>query len=384
MKILLILLCFLAFTGCSHAVSVETVEESAAAEVSAPEPSDTTPPTEEAQPTDPIQDIMNQMSLEERVGQLFLARCDAETALDDIAQYHLGGFVLFGQDFENQAPDSLRETLSAYQAASKIPLLLAVDEEGGTVTRISRYSAFRENAFPSPRQAFAAGGLAQVLSYEAEKCMLLSSLQIQVNLGPVCDISTDSGAFMYLRSLGQDAQTTASFVSQTVQLMDTYGIGSVLKHFPGYGNNTDTHTGIALDSRSLEQLEENDLIPFAAGIEAGCGAVMMSHTIAEALDTELPVSLSPAAHQYLRENMDFSGVIVTDDLAMEAITQQFGVEEAAVMAVLAGNNLLCTTDYAVQYSAVLSAVLEGRIDFNTLNSAVIPVLEWKMRLGLIS
>lgn len=384
MKILLILLCFLAFTGCASAVPAETATATTALETTAPEPAETTMPTEEAQPIDPIQELLNQMSLEERVGQLFLARCNAETALYDIAEYHLGGFVLFGQDFENQTPDSLGETLCAYQDAARIPLLLAVDEEGGTVTRISQYSAFRDAAFPSLRQAFAAGGLEQVLSYETEKCMLLASLQIHVNLGPVCDISTDSGAFMYLRSLGQDAQTTAAFVSQTVQLMDTYGIGSVLKHFPGYGNNTDTHTGIAVDSRSLEQLEGKDLIPFAAGIQAGCGAVMMSHTIVEALDAELPVSLSPAAHQYLRESMGFNGVIVTDDLAMEAITRQSGVEEAAVLAILAGNNLLCATDYAAQYQAVLSAVLEGRIDFDTLNSAVLPVLEWKMQLGLIS
>ena len=118
-------------------------------------------------------------------------------------------------------------------------------------------------------------------------------------------------------------------------------------------------------------------------MDAGCGAVMVSHTIVECLDKELPASLSPAAHRYLRENMNFSGVIITDDLVMEAITDRYGAGEAAVMAVLAGNDLLCSTDYHTQYAAVLDAVLDGRIGMDTLSAAVRNVLEWKQTLGLI-
>lgn len=372
----------LLLTGCAAHGPEETAEKI--------EPIQATVPTEipviqaavPTEPKDPIQELLEQMSLEERVGQLFLARCDSDTALEDIRQYHLGGFVLFGRDFDGQTPDSLRETLAAYQAASRLPLLIAVDEEGGTVTRISRYPAFREEPFPSPRDSYARNGLEACLAVEEAKCQLLSSLNINVNLGPVCDISTQPQAFLYRRSLGQDAETTAQYVAQTVQLMDTCQIGSVLKHFPGYGNNDDTHTGIAVDNRSLEELEANDLIPFAAGIEAGCGAIMVSHTIVEALDEVLPASLSPAVHQYLRETMGFHGVILTDDLVMEAITEQYGAGEAAVLAVLAGNDLLCATDYAVQYEAVLQAVLDGRIDMVTLDNAVKAVLKWKMELAL--
>lgn len=110
---------------------------------------------------------------------------------------------------------------------------------------------------------------------------------------------------------------------------------------------------------------------------------MVSHTIVEALDDTLPASLSPAAHQYLRETMGFTGVILTDDLVMEAITEQFGAGEAAVQAVLAGNDLLCSTDYVTQYQAVLDAVLEGRIDIEILDRAVRHVLGWKQSLGLL-
>lgn len=381
MKFLILLLSLVMLTGCASkteeplpTTALENTAETILQTEAIPAP--TLSP-------DPIREMLDGMSLEQRVGQLFLARCDDAVALDHIAQYHLGGFVLFGRDFEGQTPDSFREKIAAYQAAAEIPLLLAVDEEGGTVTRISSNPAFSDTRFPSPRSAYDRGGLEDALSLEEEKCLLLRSLGLNVNLGPVCDIATDPAAFMYQRSLGQNAAATAQFVSGTVTLMNAYGIGSCLKHFPGYGNNSDTHTGIALDGRSLWELERNDLIPFTAGMEAGCGAVMVSHTIVENLDASLPASLSPAVHQYLRNSMGFDRVILTDDLAMEAITDLYGAGEAAVMAVLAGNDLLCSTNYVTQYEAVLAAVLDGRIDIDTLNNAVRNVLQWKMDLGLI-
>lgn len=381
MRFFALLFCLFLLTGCS-ADKPENTEPATEAftPITETEPAETTLETE---PADPIRSRMDQMSLEERVGQLFLARCDASTAVNDIQQYHLGGFVLFGADFREETLSSMQDKLSGYQNAAEIPLLIAVDEEGGTVTRVSSYSAFRESKFSSVRDLYSWGGMDWVLSVEQEKCTLLGSLGINVNLGPICDITTQKNAFMYDRSLGQDTTTTADFVSQTVRLMNQNQIGSALKHFPGYGNNADTHVGIAVDSRSLAELERNDLIPFAAGIEAGCGSIMVSHTIVECLDPELPASLSPAVHQFLREEMGFEGVILTDDLAMQAITDLYGAGEAAVMAVLAGNDLLCATDYIIQYEAVLDAVLDGRIDIDTLNNAVRNVLEWKTELGLL-
>lgn len=381
MRILSLLFCLVLLTGCT-ARKAEASETTAETTVPVMQtiPAETTVETE---PPDPIRDIMDMMSLEERVGQLFLARCEDATAVRDIQQYHLGGFVLFGADFRDQTVQSMHSKLAGYQVAAKLPLLIAVDEEGGSVTRVSSYPAFRESKFSSVRSLYNGGGMEWVLYEENEKCLLLKSLGINVNLGPVCDITTDPNAFMYARSLGQDTAVTSEFVAQTVALMNSCQVGSVLKHFPGYGNNVDTHTGIAVDSRTLEELEGNDLIPFAAGIEAGCGSIMVSHTIVECLDADLPASLSPVVHQYLRETMGFEGVILTDDLVMQAITDLYGAGEAAVLAVLAGNDLLCSSEYAVQYEAVLAAVLDGRIDIDTLNSAVRNVLEWKMDLGLL-
>ena len=389
MKFFLVLLCCLLLSGCASGDVPVSATALAHSETPPAEaiPSDVPTVSETASvvpaPVDPVRQMISDMSLEQRVGQLFLARCNADTAPADIRQYHLGGLVLFGSDFENQTPNSMCQTIAAYQNSAEKPLLIAVDEEGGDVTRISQFPAFRDRRFSSLRKRYDQGGLEGVLAEEEEKCRLLSDLGINVNLGPVCDITTEPEAFMYSRSLGQDAQTTAEVTASTVNLMNAFSIGSVLKHFPGYGNNVDTHTGIAVDTRALSELEERDLVPFTAGIQAGCGAVMVGHIIVEALDRELPASLSPAVHRYLREELGFSGVIMTDDLVMQAITDQYGAGEAAVMAVLAGNDLLCSTEYAVQYQAVLQAVLDGRIDIDVLNSALRNVLEWKISLGLL-
>lgn len=380
MRFLVFLLSVLMLCGCSGKQEVTAeptvISENTSADTAAEETVPTLPP-------DPVRELLDEMSLEERVGQLFLARCDDTVALSHIQEYNLGGFVLFGRDFEGLTPDSFREKIDTYQTCAEIPLLLAVDEEGGSVARISSNRAFYDQTLPSSRDAYAWNGLLGCLTVEEAKCQLLQDLGLNVNLGPVCDISTQTNAFMYKRSLGQDVQITSQYVDGTVQLMHAYKIGSCLKHFPGYGNNTDTHTGIAVDSRSLESLKENDLIPFAAGIQAGCGAILVSHTIVKALDPELPASLSPEVIRYLREEMGFEGVIVTDDLVMQAITDLYGAGEAAVMAVLAGNDLLCSTEYMLQYEAVLAAVLDGRISIDVLNSAVRNVLEWKMELGLL-
>lgn len=379
MKLLAFFLCIFLLTGCAAGENSETESVTDSTTIAAVE---TTDPVQTI-PPDPVGDLIKGMTIEERVGQLFLARCDAANALDHIDSCHLGGLVLFGVDFENETPATLREKLASYQAAAGLPLLIAVDEEGGTVTRVSRYPAFRAEPFPSPRDAYAAGGLEGVLRAEDEKCLLLHSYGINVLLGPVCDITTNPAAFMYRRSLGQSSVVTGEVISQIVLKMKDLQMGSALKHFPGYGDNTDTHTGIAVDSRPLAQLEKNDLSPFRAGMDAGCGAIMVSHTIVQALDEELPASLSPAVHRYIRQEMEFSGVIITDDLVMQAITDLYGAGEAAVMAVLAGNDLLCSTEYLTQYAAVLDAVNSGRIDLNTLDQAVRHVLQWKMDIGLI-
>ena len=381
-KLLIFAAAALLLAGCAQ--GKEPVESTPASGPAAtvPETTAQTLPPETTAPEDPLRTILEGMTLEEKVGQLFLARCRKETGTEDISAYHPGGYVLFGRDFDDQTPETFRGQLEAYQSAAAIPMLMAVDEEGGTVCRVSSHAAFRAEKFPSPREAYAMGGMAVALSTEWEKAYLLNSLGLNVNLAPVCDISQTPGAFMYDRSLGEDPETTAEFVTGALERMAENGVGGVMKHFPGYGDNADTHTGSAVDERSLETLESRDLIPFQAGIDSGLGAVLVSHNIVTALDGEHPASLSPAVMAYLRQNMGFSGVILTDDLSMGAL-EGYTPEEAAVLALQAGATMLCSTDFDTQIPAVLEAVRNGRLSEEAVDDAVYKILTWKQSLGLI-
>jgi len=360
----------------TQAPTTEPAEEPTTDPTEAPTTEPTVPPT-------PAEVLLQSMTTEEKVGQLFLARCPDVGAAEDAAAYHLGGYVLFGRDFEGKDRDAVISDIASYQEAAAIPMLIAVDEEGGIVCRVSCYSRFRESRFQSPRKLYGQGGPDLILSTETEKIQLLRSLGINVNLAPVCDVTTDPDAFMYSRSLGLSPEETGRVIGAMVDLMNQSHFGGVLKHFPGYGNNTDTHVGIAVDDRSLEELESVDLVPFACGIKAGASAIMVSHTFVNCLDTELPASLSPKVIGYLRNEMGFEGVVVTDDLVMQAITDLYGAGESAVLAVLAGNDLLCSSEYQVQYWAVLEAVENGRISQEILDAAVLRVLNWKMSMGLL-
>ena len=343
----------------------------------APEPE---PPTQE----ELLQAMVDTMTPEEKAGQLFWVRFP-ETGWDELArEWHPGGFLLFGRDFKNRTPEELRTLLASLQETFPIPLLLGVDEEGGTVVRASYYPAFRAEKFRSPQALFAAGGLEAVRADALDKSAFLLDLGLNVNLAPVCDVSTDPADFIYARAFGQDAQATAEYADTVVSAMGEAGIGSVLKHFPGYGSNRDTHTGIAVDQRPLEQFRQSDFLPFQAGIDAGAGGVLVSHNIVTCLDPELPASLSPASYQVLREELGFEGVAMTDDLDMDAVQKYVEEGTAPVMALQAGADLVLTSDPQGGIPSVLEAVETGALTWDRLDQSVLRVLRWKLQLGLLS
>ena len=343
----------------------------------APEPE---PPTQE----ELLQAMVDTMTPEEKAGQLFWVRFP-ETGWDELArEWHPGGFLLFGRDFKNRTPEELRTLLASLQETSPIPLLLGVDEEGGTVVRASYYPAFRAEKFRSPQALFAAGGLEAVRADALDKSAFLLDLGLNVNLAPVCDVSTDPADFIYARAFGQDAQATAEYADTVVSAMGEAGIGSVLKHCPGYGSNRDTHTGIAVDQRPLEQFRQSDFLPFQAGIDAGAGGVLVSHNIVTCLDPELPASLSPASYQVLREELGFEGVAMTDDLDMDAVQKYVEEGTAPVMALQAGADLVLTSDPQGGIPSVLEAVETGALTWDRLDQSVLRVLRWKLQLGLLS
>ena len=332
---------------------------------------------------DELQQLLAGMTLEEKVGQMFLARCPRRDAAQKAAEYHLGGYLLFSEDFEGRTPQTAAAEIASYQAAATVPLFIGVDEEGGAINRISRFSAFRAAPFPSPQQLYQADGLAAVRRDTLEKCAFLRGLGINMNFAPVCDVSTEESDFIYARTLGQGPQQTAAYAREVVQAMAGQGVASVLKHFPGYGNNADTHTGIAHDMRSYETFEQADFVPFRAGIEAGANVVLVCHNIVECMDAGMPASLSPRVHEILRQELGFSGVIVTDDLYMRGIRDFMGPADAAVQAVLAGNDLLCCTEFEVQVPAVVEAVRHGVINQAQVDASVLRILRLKQALGLL-
>ena len=343
------------------------------------------PATEPEPPADPVEELLTSMTLEEKVGQLFFVRCPAENAAEDVSAYHLGGYILFGRDTKDKTADALIQTIQSYQDAAAVPLLIGVDEEGGTVVRVSSNPHLRASKFQSPQKLFAGGGMEAVTADAREKDILLDALGFNVNLAPVADVSTDPGDFIYNRAFGRDTAATADYVSAVTAQMAADGMGSVLKHFPGYGNNADTHTGIAVDDRPYEDFVNGDFLPFLAGMEAGGSttAVLVSHNIVECMDAELPASLSPNVHRILREELDFDGVVMTDDLAMDAVAAYAEDGAVAVMALEAGNDLVLTTDYRTQIPKVKEAVENGELDESVIDTACRRVLQWKQALGLL-
>ena len=342
---------------------------------------------EQAEEPDPIaaraQELLDGMTLEEKVGQMFIARCPETDAAQLAADYHLGGYILFGRDFKDKTAEQVTTDIQSCQDAAEIPLLIAVDEEGGTVNRVSSNPNLRSSPFRSPQSLYSEGGLELVRSDAQEKCRLLESLGININFAPVCDVSQDPADFIYDRTLGRDAQETSQYVAAVVETMAEEGMGSVLKHFPGYGNNTDTHTGVAYDDRPYDTFLTSDFLPFQAGIAAGADMVLVSHNIVSAMDEASPASLSPEVHRVLREDLGFTGVIVTDDLVMDGVRDFAGDDEAAVLAVQAGNDLICCTDFQTQVPAVLAAVESGEITGEQIDAAVLRVLTMKLRLGIL-
>ena len=328
-----------------------------------------------------LQTLLDSMTLEEKVGQLFFVRCPTENAVEDISTYHLGGYLLFSRDFKDGdnwlTKEQFLEKIQSYQDVAEIPLFIGSDEEGGTVTRASRNPHLFSETFKSPQKLNYIGGIEEILRDTDTRSRELRALGINVNFAPVCDVSTDPKDFIYDRTLGQDANMTADYVRLVVPAMTEGGTLPVLKHFPGYGNNVDTHTGIAVDLRPMETFENSDLLPFQAGIEAGAPFVLVSHNIVTCMDADLPASLSPAVHKVLRETCGFEGIAITDDLAMDAVQAYAKNGAVAVMALQAGNDMIITTDYRTQIPAVIAAVQDGTLDESVIDDACLRVLRCK-------
>ena len=343
------------------------------------EKTETTIETSEVEENKVIEDRLATMTLEEKVGQLFWARVPSDHQIEDLQSYHLSGYILFGRDFEGRSIEDIKALTKGYQAAAKIPLLIGSDEEGGTVTRIS---SMLETPFQSPMTLYHQGGVEAVLSDTKQKAELLKSVGINAGLFPVADLAREQSAFIYDRTIGQDAQTTASYVQQVVEELKKSKVGSTLKHFPGYGDNGDSHTAIIQDNRSLDELRQADFLPFQAGIDAGADSVLVSHNILSKIDT-VPSSISPKITDFLRKELHFKGVIMTDDFDMAGIADFVSQDEAAFQVIVAGNDLILGSSYQTQIPYLLKKISSGELTEERIDESVRRILTWKYDLELL-
>ena len=323
---------------------------------------------------------LEKMSLDEKIGQILLVRYPDNNQKEIVEKYQFGGYLFFGKDFKDKTKDEVIKMIDDSNSVSKIPLLTAVDEEGGIVVRVSSNKNLRSERFLSSSELYKNGGFDRIKADTIEKSNLLKSLGINLNLAPVVDVSVDPNDYMYNRSLQEDAKTTAKFSSLVIETSKNTGVSYTLKHFPGYGNNIDTHSGSSVDSRTRKKIESNDILPFKSGIKSGAEAILFSHNVVTSMDKDNPASLSKTLHDYVRNDLNFTGVVITDDLDMGALKD---IENKNVQALLAGNDLLISTDYVESIEKIKQAVDNKLLDEKTLDEHVLRVLAWKYYKGLL-
>ena len=328
--------------------------------------------------------IISEMSLEEKVGQIFFPRYDKSTSITEITKNYPGGYILFANNLKNHTMEQIQDELKNIQKLSKIKLGLGVDEEGGKVNRVSLY--FRDKPFPSPQNLYNEGGINKILEIEKEKRTLLKKIGFNLNLAPVADISFNKSDYIFDRTLGRNAVETSYYIkSEIIEANKDNKFTQCLKHFPGYGNNTDTHSGLAIDTRDYETFEKNDFLPFISGIENNVSMILINHNIVNCIDKKYPASVSLNMHNLLKEKLGFSGLMVTDSLSMGAVIEWEKINKvsAAVLAVNSGNNVIITSLFEKQYNEVLNGVKNGEIDIKVLEFAAMKVLAWKMAVGIM-
>lgn len=341
------------------------------------------------------------LTLAEKVGQLLVASYTNTSAANDAIQnYNVGGILFFENAFTGKTLAQVQSMTGDLQANAKIPLMMAVDEEGGRVVRISPNANLvssetsqypnlfftntnNKTAWKLGRTLYEESGnnFDLVKQTEVIRNKVLKNLGLNMNFAPVVDIATPP-AYISDRSFGSEPELVAQYATEVIKAGKGSGVSHSLKHFPGYGNNSDTHSDTAVDNTSMEELQNTHLVPFKEGIKAGAETVMVTHNIVAAIDKELPSSLSAPVHNLLFNDLKFTGLSITDDLAMAAIGNKYSNQY--LKAFKAGNHILLTSSsFATAHSEILNAVASGEITQDELDKRVFKVLAWKYYNGLL-
>ena len=359
----------------------------------APTPERTPEPTAEPTPEptpepDEAERLLEKMSLWEKLCQMLILRPgdlgggEPVTAVDEsirrgLGEMPVGGFFLDTGNMQDSG--QLKALTGELQEASSIPLLIVCDEEGGTVSRLMRtVGTTKIGAMFSYR----ADGPEKAFSNAETIARDLAAHGLNGDLAPVADVwSNPDNPVIRTRAYSDDFAEAAQLVAAAVEGFHAGGVVCTLKHFPGHGDTaTDSHYGAAYVTKSLEELRGGELLPFAAGIEAGADMVMIGHLTVPALDT-LPAPFSRAVVTgLLREELGFAGVVITDALEMGALGD-YTSGETAVLAVQAGVDLLlCPGDPAEALLALSEAVKEGELSRERIDESVLRILRMKLSI----
>lgn len=326
--------------------------------------------------------LLGEMTLEEKVAQMFFAMDTADSEL--AAELGLGGLLLSGQNLEGLSSTEVNAVVSSFQTGSEIPMFIGANEEGGAVNTVSQYKQLRGVPFLSPAELMTTGGMGLVENDARDKCDFLRSLGINLNFAPVCDVVSADTAYMYGRALGRDADDTARYAETVIKAMNDRRVIGVLKHFPGYGDLTAAEgEHVFTDTRSMEQFDTSDFLPFQRALKAGAQMVMMGHSVVTETDPDAPASLSRDVHNILRRSFGFDGVIISDDLSAEGLAKYGDSAALAVAAVKAGSDMLLTPDFETQIPAVVKAVRSGEIAVERIDESVLRILKLKIAFGVL-
>lgn len=339
----------------------------------------------ELTPEQKLDEIVNAgievMPLEDKVAGLFIVTPEAITGVSTaikagdgtkkaLSDYAVGGIVYFSKNIRSQ--EQLQEMVSNTKLYSNYPLFIAVDEEGGSVSRLAE--AGLGTKVDTAQELAQSGDVNNAYLAGDTIGQYLADYGFNLDFAPVADLANVEKSVIGNRSFGADAATVSPYVTSMMQGLADHEITACVKHFPGIGSTTqDTHKGLASTDRTAEEFRASEFVVFQAAIDAGADMIMVSHMSAPALAGDgTPCSLSEAVvTNILRNELGFKGVIITDALNMSAISEYYSADEAAVMALRAGcDMLLMPEDFEKAYNGVLQAVRDGVIAEERIDDAL--------------
>ena len=320
---------------------------------------------------------LNTMSISEKISQLLLVKYQNDLG-DIVIKNNFGGIILDKNFFNNKNSDDVIRFTYNIQSKTKIPLLIGTNEEGGEQIPISSNSNLVSVPFSSPSKLYKEGGLPLIKEDTIKKSDILYKLGLNLNLAPSVDVS-DSNTYIYERTLKEDIEKTSEYAKTVIEASKNTGVSYVLKHFPNYHNNLDTNTWVSVDNRSKEKIME-DIKPFKEGIKVGAEAILVNNNVIKAIDESNPASLSLNVHNLLRDELRFTGVIISDDLDEGALDN---VSNKYLKAIMRGNDLIITSNYDDAINEIGNAIINNSISEELINYHVFRILAWKLYKGMM-